>query len=142
MTDKEQLAYFAGLFDGEGCIYISRQKQGKYTTHILKARIYNLDLRPLRMAKRLYDGTLSFARKEDYRNQWYWEVGARKAVKFLKDILPYSIIKKDEIEVGLEFQKANSELHKSSYRCVIHNKRIREAYRKDISELKRVAYLM
>ena len=93
--------YFAGLFDGEGCIFVGNIN-GKDTLGTLRLSISNKDTRPLKILKELYGGCLS----EDKRKTpscYVWWVSALKAKRFIRNIFPFSIIKKEQLIVALKF---------------------------------------
>ena len=103
MTKKEQHIYLAGLFDGEGCVRLSRGgKNRRY--HQLYCRICNTNPEPLKLCQKLFGGSvLPHGKKmrQNHRISWHWYISSRKAESFLKAIQPYVIIKKDEGQVRL-----------------------------------------
>lgn len=97
-------AYWSGLFDGEGCVTISIT-HSRY--HQLRVEIQMTDREPLELLLKQYGGTLT-DRKPDNRGRrrpaFRWMICSRDAVPFLEDILPYSIVKAEEIRTAIEFQ--------------------------------------
>lgn len=108
---RKQFAYFAGLFDGEGGIYIEKQSNYRYR---MKSPKYSLIVQltnnyyPIidRMVE-LFNG-YKRERKRFYNNIPYsiydWRTSAKKAVKFLRLLYPYLVIKKKQAEIGIKFQ--------------------------------------
>ena len=111
---KTELAYIAGLFDGEGCIHISRIKSSKHT-HGLRHQL-TVDMC---MANPFLPELFQFhfggqygTKKvpDDHKSQWRWRTSSHIASEFLKTILPYLKIKRDEALLAVEFQE-RIELH-------------------------------
>ena len=94
MLTREELAYMAGFFDGEGCIgaYAPR----KYSIIV---SIGQNDPTILIRLKKLYGGTLT---GPDKGAHYKWQVSARKAEKFLRDILPWLVSKREQALIAIE----------------------------------------
>lgn len=104
---KHQLAYFAGFFDGEGSVSISKGKQNKGGRIIyrLSVSVSNSNNLPLLELSKIFGGWL-FCRKVRVPSKlpsWQWQITGKKAEYFLKRIYPYVLIKKRPIEIGLKF---------------------------------------
>lgn len=104
------LAYFAGLFDGEGCIYIEKQKyKEKNTVYSLKCKISMCNFNVLNFTKSLFGGCLYHDKPHHtsnrYGNLWSWSCYCGSAKLFLIAILPFLHIKKTEAELGIKFQE-------------------------------------
>jgi hypothetical protein len=112
-------AYFAGLFDGEGCINIVRRPDSPTGAgFVLHCSISMTDIEPLLSLKETFGGSISVRkRREHYLIQYTWRVSAAKALPFMKSILPFSIVKKAQIELGIKFQEE----------CITFSKRISTA---------------
>lgn len=89
-------AYAAGLFDGEGCVLVSPSLQ-------LVVTFSMTDSEPLRFLNTIYGGT--FSSRDDLpsgRPMFRLQIsGARNVLAFLRDILPYSLGRKEQIEEAL-----------------------------------------
>lgn len=96
MTDNE-LAYFAGFFDGEGCVAIYPKK---YVVSLT-----NTDIRPLRRAEELWGGYISTqkasTRPGALQDLWRWQIYGHSARPFLEAIRPFSKVKAEQIDVYL-----------------------------------------
>lgn len=104
---EEQKAYLAGLIDGEGCIELAfNNRKDGYKQYYPRVRIHMTNLEALEAAKDLYGGSITT--RKPYKNHWKqaydWGISCGKAVTLLKDIFPYSIIKKEEITLLLSFE--------------------------------------
>ena len=117
MTDIE-LAYFAGLFDGEGCVQIAHHKpqRGKRTEqHTLRCAVNMVN-------KRCVSSFLAFGgsmcqKTRDIGNpkwqpQWTWSISSNQAMGFLKILLPFIHLKKEQFELAIEFQGKRSQAQK------------------------------
>ena len=106
---KDELNYYAGFFDGEGCIMIQK-KQGRpdgRPYRILNIAISLTNLNILEDFKRAFGGTVhgAYKSKEHYKDKWNWQIFGNKALTFLKLIYPYLRLKTREAELGIEFQE-------------------------------------
>ena len=103
---KTDLAYCAGLFDGEGCIHISKQylKKQPPAYYNLRVTITNTNQYVLEWFHFSFSGNLYLQKpKENRQRAWRWQIADRQAEEFLRAILPYLIIKKAEAELALKF---------------------------------------
>jgi len=99
VTTKDKL-YFAGFFDGEGCVAIY-SKRNKYVVCLT-----NTDVRPLRRASILWGGTVTTqsknGRKGALQDLWRWSLYGHNSLEFLRDIRPYTMIKTEQIDCYLD----------------------------------------
>lgn len=105
--------YVAGLFDGEGCLSISKRvikgKHEKYVRYRLKIKITGTDLRVLELLKDWFGAGNIYrkfpSKKIQERKPCYDWVLAGKAnmLRFISFIKQYSIIKEQHIKLALEF---------------------------------------
>ncbi len=99
--------YFAGLFDGEGCVYIQKhtRRNGKNPDIEVRATIANTHYGVLETVRKQYGGTIS---EQPFRGRrkrcWCIHIASNKAHKFFQDIYPFSIIKQKKIALALELQ--------------------------------------
>lgn len=103
MHTEAELAYLAGLIDGEGHIAINL-RSGKYRGHQALVKVTNTKRDLLVRIAEQFGATVQ---KERVRNHWkpttdiHW--AARKAVNLLKVVQPYLVIKQEQCQVVLEF---------------------------------------
>lgn len=102
-----QRAYIAGLFDGEGYIGIHPHvnKSGRRGDS-LRIVIKMCDKEGIDLAHHLYGGTIryNFPKNPRWRGQYVWELGGRfKVEKFIHSILPFSLVKSDQLSMGIKF---------------------------------------
>lgn len=102
-----QLAYLAGIIDGEGCIYIgthSSNKQSKVPYFVTTIQVVNTDMELINWIARIFGGTTSkYTRNQTpkkYRKDPYlWKATGTLLTVLCPKILPYSVIKKEQIKV-------------------------------------------
>ncbi len=95
--------YLAGLFDGEGHIGISQTNPtGSHISMIfaLQASIANNHRGVLEQIQIEYGGGISSS-----RNCWTLQWTSKNAADFLRKIEPYLIIKKEQADLALEFDR-------------------------------------
>ena len=105
MTGQSLLAYFAGLFDGEGCIHAHfiKDNKGETPRSCVKVTLSMVHPGAVRMLFETYGGSLkSYPGKGINRTKWCWWLGQRASAKFLEDLLPYLVVKKEEAVLALE----------------------------------------
>lgn len=99
-----ELAWAAGLFDGEGCVRIYQQT--KTNAFVLQLVLVNTNLKAVTKFHEIM-GVGSISEKRRYATHhkqcWAWQASAQKGKIALEKLLEYSVIKKPEIAVALEF---------------------------------------
>lgn len=97
ILSETQRAYWAGFFDGEGSvgIYVSSGGVITYRCTISQKRPHTGVLREL---AEIYDGSIT-----DHKASLCdcLQLSSMRAYEFLRDILPYSVIKKEQIKLFL-----------------------------------------
>ena len=98
-------AYFAGFFDGEGCVSFANDE-----TPTPRITIVNTVREPLDMAKELFGGNICFRSNESHPNHkfcYIWNIGSRSDIeRFLLAILPYVCIKRPQVKLVLAYLNA------------------------------------
>jgi hypothetical protein len=104
--DSNDLAWAAGIFEGEGSIRISpatRRNLGHLT-----ATIANTDYEMLEWFNARWPGYFKVSSNvgTNWRPAWWWMIAAKKAAVFLRAIQPYVKTRRVQmkIELGLRFQ--------------------------------------
>lgn len=126
MTEADA-AYFAGFIDGEGCIFISK-------AHNLVLTATNTHKGVIDKFLNVIGGSVKIRpQRQRQREVFRWQVNGQRALMFLEKIFPYLVVKKQEAELAMNFQK-----------CFVYtNRKItpeiwqeREAVRIQLSDLK------
>lgn len=131
-----ELAYFAGLFDGEGCVRI----HGSRTTGYGIETSVTITYAPvLEKARDNFGGSIAVVRMrvDHWKQQYSWAIGSKNAYEFLKSILPYLDEKRPQAALAIEYYERFGNLtnHRSRY-----EKAEQEKYYKRLQELKKVEY--
>lgn len=110
MKNEVAIAYCAGFFDGEGMVGIHKASVAKtnqrdqWPTLSLKIQVGQKDRRPLDFLRSMFGGKIYTKYRRGIPVIYEWHVGRREHQKrFLRAILPYVILKKREVEIGIEF---------------------------------------
>ena len=101
-----ELAYLAGMIDADGCVFLGVQKSNRsFELQVCVAQadeevpewIYN------RFGGQIY---LRQPSKASYGQnpQFAWTITGRKAIRLLKKILPYMVLKKPQAELAIEYE--------------------------------------
>lgn len=101
-----ELAWTAGLFEGEGTIRINKATT-RNLGHLV-ASVVNTDRQVVDYFQQRWPAYLRPATglRPDQRDAWVWVTAARKAAAFLRAIEPFIVTDrvKEKIRVGLQFQ--------------------------------------
>lgn len=109
MTTLSEVAYAAGLFDGEGCIWIKRRAAPGCCgdVYALTADVSQDDPRPLTWLAERWGGQARprsvQLRANRIAHRWY--ASGPTAAAFLRDVLPYLIVKHEQAVLAVEFQE-------------------------------------
>ena len=102
------LAYTAGIIDGEGCICLSlvKEKNIRGRRQRLTVSVGNTDKRLTLWLKNMFGGhSVLQSRTRNNKDYYQWRVSSKKASFFLSLILPYLKLKRRQAELGIEFQE-------------------------------------
>ena len=119
-TDQtpEQLAYLAGIIDGEGCFYIGLVKHGKYGNgyqwHSL-LKVSSCDLILIEWLEQHFGGKTEsrhrYTSKKKFERPTYgWIIRGEMLDHFLPLLYPYFTIKKKHCEVMMEYRKTSANI--------------------------------
>ena len=97
--------YAAGFFDGEGSVGVDIHyyKNGRLPYFVVNASVTNTVRAPLLVFKKLWGGKVISWKpaKPHHKTPYRWTVGARKAERFLVDLLPYLRVRHRVAKWGL-----------------------------------------
>jgi hypothetical protein len=111
MEDKLFLAWAAGFFDGEGCVIIelsSSPKSSRGQRTSLHATVTQTSIPCLQKYVDRFGGSIKTSQhtcpnSSRWAVQYTWSVRNEKAIKFLQEIQPYTVVKKEQIEVAVKY---------------------------------------
>ena len=116
MTEVQK-AYIAGIVDGEGSISIahSKHKNNGKRYYSLRIDVVNTDRKLIDYMADVTDTGYTYcyeSRKNEWKNIHSWVTTRKSAEEFLREILPYLVIKKERAELALEFRKHSRKVEK------------------------------
>jgi len=96
------IEYAAGFFDGEGCVNCS---SGRKNSPFIRILVVNTNLEVLKVFQNFWGGDINknYKPKEHWKQAYTWRLSHKSALKFLSDILPYLIVKKEQAELAIKF---------------------------------------
>lgn len=106
-VSENHLAYFAGLFDGEGCINVVevKPKPGRHSpTFQTLAQVSMTDRRALDLLLNAFGGRIRQSTEKGSRPIRVWRMYHKSAKRFLEAVLPYLIVKKYQAELLIELE--------------------------------------
>ena len=94
MVDTEELAYAAGLFDGEGSISLVRQNNNR--SHSPQVAVASADYEVVLWFQKRFGGSIvtKQPRKPNHSVSYDWRLTDRRALSFLKLIRPFLVIER------------------------------------------------
>ncbi|MCK4782097.1 hypothetical protein KAS79_04235 [Candidatus Parcubacteria bacterium] len=107
---KQDLAYLAGIIDGEGCIQLSKSMNNnrRYTPYsyfsTITVEMGCKDV-PEWILKRFGGSLRSRIRKNRRLTMWTWQVSNGFSEELVNHLLPFLVQKKREAELFIEFRK-------------------------------------
>jgi hypothetical protein len=108
MWKDTDIAYFAGIMDGEGSIYIQRRLHRGSTDYFPRFQVGNTDLVLMTWIKETFGGTLYEKRRlsapEHWKAQYEWFSTRPLLDVLLPLITPYLKTKRRQAEIMMEFR--------------------------------------
>jgi hypothetical protein len=101
----EDAAYIAGYIDGDGCIYISSNKN-KRCGHSPRITATSADRRYVEYLQDTIGGTVSKHEPKEASNsvpRYLYQIVGQRALDLAAVILPYSRIKQDELRILIDY---------------------------------------
>lgn len=93
-----ELAYLAGIIDGEGSIQLVKNNKGSYTTRIT---VSNTDLRLIHWLMYSLGGSYYEQKKhnKNYKPTYHWVLSSKHTHNILLKVLPYLKLKKEQANI-------------------------------------------
>lgn len=109
MWTQTQLAYLAGILDGEGSIYIQSRIRNNSINYFPRFQVVNTNQDLLNWIKEIFGGTVYEKPRKHLNPKWKmqyeWFSNREQLDKILPLLVPFLIIKKKHAEIMLEFRK-------------------------------------
>ena len=99
--DQNFIVWAAGFFDGEGNVD-AKARNGSNGSPLARCRIANTDQRPIQLFKEAFGGSVGQFGKT---NCYEWCVQGNELDRFVELILPYSVVKTEQLRLLVEFRK-------------------------------------
>lgn len=142
IPDKLEIAYLAGIFDGEGCISIICPKKGRYL--YLSCSIGTAGNYLPELFQSHFGGSISAHKTHNphHHNSYHWIVVCSDALNLLNVIKPRLRLKKESAELAIEFQKHIIAHHGYGPHHPMgdEEKNLRSEYRKKLKYLNQQTY--
>ena len=102
----EELAYLAGIIDGEGCISLSTGKTSRRIRHSTQVFIGNTDERLIHWLHQRFGGSIGVRQRQNasHKPLWYWLVSGAAIEPILRATLPYLRLKHAQACLVLEYR--------------------------------------
>lgn len=135
---ETDLAYMAGIFDGEGCIIIAKALRKARPSYYLVCQIHITDEYIVNLFHSCFGGIVLKQKKKEphHKTMWAWRCVSRIAQAFLETILPHLRLKGSEAEEGIKLQKLVSS-HRRGTKMTNEQATAREAQKILLSSMKR-----
>lgn len=112
MNTIADAAWTAGIIDGEGSIFIMTQKRDdreREVNYILRVSVQSVDKIMTKELHRMWPEGAEFSVQRNGHENWSdtlkWQLSGKRAARFLKEILPYLRVKKEQAETAIKFQE-------------------------------------
>lgn len=100
------LAYLAGIIDGEGCIKIAKAKS-RHTgrpQHWLQLEVSQKDGRLMSWIHNNFGGKVIEVSKNTSIQHYRWTLLENQAIAIIKEVLPFLTVKKEQAKIAIMFQ--------------------------------------
>lgn len=98
-----ELAYFAGLIDGEGCFHLHPNKNGSFCCTLA---IGNTDWRMLEWVQQRFGGSVKLEKRNNAKHKpvWRWASHTENLTEITQAVRPYLVAKKDRADLFLAYR--------------------------------------
>jgi hypothetical protein len=112
---EAELAYFAGIIDGEGCFAVHRR--GTTGIYGLQLQVGNTDPQLMQWIQQRFGGSLKLERRSNPKHQpvWRWWAASADLDVILTRLIPYLICKKRQAELFVAYRTTRNAMVRTSY---------------------------
>jgi len=101
-TNDLEIAYIAGLFDGEGCVFVEHRKTRLQDGLSISVKIGMTTPEPLYLCQRIFGGkVLLHLTRKGWHDSYDWRIYGTRADLFYRIIEPYLILKKEQANLAI-----------------------------------------
>ncbi len=100
---ETELAYFAGIVDGEGCFAMHKHRADRFGAQL---QIGNTDPLLMQWIQTHFGGSLSLEKRPNAKHQhvWRWIAASADLDLILRSLVPYLITKKRQAELFIAYR--------------------------------------
>ena len=104
-------AWIAGIIDGEGSIFVMKQKRKdreRDINYILRVSVQSTDPFMTTELQKHFPGAefkVQGDKREECSDTMKWQLNGKRATVFLREILPYMRVKHQQAKLAIEFQE-------------------------------------
>lgn len=137
LTDLNFIVWAAGFFDGEGSVFVEISKNKntrRRVRNLLTASVTQTSTPCLNLFKQCFGGNITpitKSRRKHMNNSvcFVWRVRSKDAIAFLEAIAPYVVVKKEQVELALQYPltSADGRKYAGPYNPLpdeVHNRRM------------------
>lgn len=99
----DELPYIAGLFDGEGSIFVA-SRSSSHNTLQLRVSISMVQEEGIVLVSTMFGGGVNcYEKTGNRRRQWHWSLSGTGAKDFLRILRPWLRVKAEEADAALDY---------------------------------------
>lgn len=108
-VERDFVLYVAGFFDGEGSVGVYPNARGSYFLRTQVTQNVSPAVTALFAAcVSRWGGNFSTQVGARPEGKYNWQLGSHRCVRFLEEILPFSRLKRDQIEIAVAWQTSRA----------------------------------
>ena len=113
---SKELAYIAGLFDGEGSISVYKERTTSYRLARIHVDLQNTNVAIVKYLKDYFGGYFRVRILPSGKPCGVWMVSCKKAIDVLGQLLPYLRIKKEQARLAIEIYSLTNRERRNDFR--------------------------
>lgn len=133
MRPKEEIAWAAGFFDGEGNVVFHVDARGR-TSYWLVVETGNEAA--VRRLEKLFGGNVSYFIRQGRNERHRWFLKGSQSVEAAKELKRYSVVKREQLEHYIEAVKALKDYGGTGQKMPQREVEKRQRYAREIQALK------
>ncbi len=114
--NKTTLNYLSGIFDGEGCICLSKSHENNRPRYRVELSISMNDRISLEVFQKYFGGNINIGNGKRHNriahDCYVLKYSTQKTKEILTKLLPYLLIKKEQAKIALEFINVRESFNK------------------------------
>jgi hypothetical protein len=115
---QTELAYLAGMIDGDGCIALYHRIKKGYNEFNFKVCVQMANEEVPKWLHEIFGGRIYLPKPSPrswaYNRQWTWDVNGREAINLLEQAKDFFVLKKPQVLLAIEYGKTiQNSIHKT-----------------------------